>query len=729
MSLRVAVYVRVSTLSQVETQTIEQQLERLHAYVQAHDWQLLDEHIFRDDGYSGAKLNRPGLDRLRDVVRTGDIDRMLVTEPSRLSRNYVHQMVLLEELERSGCQVEFLDRPMSQDPHDRLLLQIRGAVAEYERTLITERMRRGRLAKYRAGVLLPWSRAPYGYRLSPDRPRDPSGVRVDEAEAAVVREIFAWYEQEHTSLQGLAKHLQDQGIPTPSGKTIWSLCTLRAILRQPAYLGQVYAARYTYRPSRIRRSATHPMGRPHDSIVERAPEEWILVANVPALVTQQQFDRVQAKLAHNQSFATRHNTSHQYLLRALVSCGVCQSSCTARALQGGYRYYVCAAKANPIHSRKETKCSSRFSPAQQLDELVWQDLCHVLTHPETIAHALERAQGGQWLPQELQARRENLRKARVHLDQHLNRLTDAYLSEVMPLEEYKRRRHELDQKILGLESQEKQLAAQADRRLETISLVNSVEDFCRRVQTGLMEATFEQKRQLVELLVDRVVVKDGEVEIRYVIPTSPTSEHVRFCHLRSDYFRDEGLVRRRRLELLVEDVVGHRLVVLRVGSAHEAARGLGTDGVQAHQALDALVVAAFACLTQFGRDARAAVRLTTRPMHPADPLDQALVVPRPLAGGTLAPGVVAAGRDTYHPTQVGHRKLLAVLGDEGVSHPFGWAKIAIAFLRISRSVSSTSIWRRSRRSSASLSLRLPLPGKASTPSCLSWRFQACNWPG
>src|SRR5437016_10854910 len=93
------------------------------------------------------------------------------------------------ELEQGGCQVEFLDRPMSEDPHDQLLLQIRGAVAEYERTLITERMRRGRLAKLRAGVLLPWIRAPYGYQCHPDRPRDPSGVTLEPAEAAVVAEI------------------------------------------------------------------------------------------------------------------------------------------------------------------------------------------------------------------------------------------------------------------------------------------------------------------------------------------------------------------------------------------------------------------------------------------------------------------------------------------------------------------------------------------------------------
>ena len=244
MTLRVAAYARVSTQRQIHAQTIDQQLERLRAAVAEHGWQLAEDHVFRDDGQSGASLNRPGLDRLRDTVRLGEVDRLLVTEPDRLARNYVHQMILLDEFERSGCAVEFLERPMGSDPHDRLVLQIRGAVAEYERTLIADRLRRGRLLRYRAGVLLPWTRPPYGYRFSPDRPRDPAGVWIEECEAAVVREIFARYTGQGVSLCQLAKQLQAEGIPTPSGKRIWSLCTLRAILRQPAYLGQVFAGRH-----------------------------------------------------------------------------------------------------------------------------------------------------------------------------------------------------------------------------------------------------------------------------------------------------------------------------------------------------------------------------------------------------------------------------------------------------------------------------------------------------
>jgi site-specific DNA recombinase len=534
--MRIAIYVRVSTLRQAQAQTLEQQIERLQSHIQAHGWHLLDQNIFRDDGYSGATLKRPGLDRLRDKVAAAEFDLVLITAPDRLARNYVHQVLLLEELGRFGCRIEFVDRPMSQDPHDQLLLQIRGAVAEYERSLIAERMRRGRLAKLRAGLLLPWTRAPYGYRFDPQRPRDPAGVRVDAAEAAVVAELFAFYSQESTSLFGLAKHLYAQGVPSPTAKKRWGLATLRGILTNPTYTGQVYAGRMRYRPPRIRRSALLPIGHPHDTGVPTPPPEWIPCAKIPAIVTHEQFESVQTKLAHNQSFARRNNKTNQYLLRALVSCGLCQLSCLARKVQPDNKYYVCSGKVKAIQRSREERCLSRFIPADQLDDLVWKDLCQLLRHPQMLAQALSRAHAGEWLPQQLQARRENLRKGQVSLENQLERLTEAYLSQVIALSEYKRRRRELEQKSQALAAQAQQLEVQVDRQKELTGMIHSIEDFCQRVQTGLATATLEQKRQLVELLIDRVVVTNGEVEIRYIFPTSPSSEHIRFCHLRSDYF-------------------------------------------------------------------------------------------------------------------------------------------------------------------------------------------------
>jgi len=533
--MRTAIYVRISTVTHSQQHSIEEQIERLRALLLSRGAQAADEHVFRDEGRSGATLNRPALDRLRDHVRLGDYDHILVTSPDRLARNYVHQMVLLEEFERAGCRVEFLDQPLGDTPHEHLLLQIRGAVAEYERTLIGERMRRGRLARYRAGLLLPWTQPVYGYLLDPEHPRDPKGVRVNEAQAAVVRQLFAWYLEEGASLSSIVNRLFEHGVVSPTGKPRWRHTTVRFLLRNPAYTGTLYACRTRTRQSLGRRSALQPIGKRHDgSMAPRPREEWVAAGSIPALVTQEQYDLVEQKLARNRQFASRNNTAHDYLLRALVSCGLCGLAATGRTAGVGYPSYVCAGK-RADGARGGCRCRSRLTPAGQLDALVWADLCEVMREPQLIALELERAWGGQWLPEELRARRTSLRKARVSLEQQLERLTEAYMGGVIRLEEYARRRRELEEKTEAFESRERELGQQTDRRAELSGMVSRVEDYCRRVSEALAGASFEQKRRLVELLIDRVIVTEAEVEIRYVIPTSASAEHTRFCHLRTNY--------------------------------------------------------------------------------------------------------------------------------------------------------------------------------------------------
>jgi DNA invertase Pin-like site-specific DNA recombinase len=253
--MRVAVYARVSTTRQAQAQGIEQQLDRLRAAAAERGWELDGQHVYRDDGYSGASLGRPGLDRLRDHAAMAGLDVVLVTAPGRLARNYVHQVLLIDELAGHGCQVEFLGRPMSAGPHDQLLLQIRGAVAEYERTLIAERMRRGRQAKLRAGTLLPWTTAPFGYRLDPERPRRADAVRTGPGEAALVAQLFDWYLESRATICQLTRRLTDLGVPTPRGGSRWNVASVRGILRNPSYAGRALSGRTQVAPARGRKSA------------------------------------------------------------------------------------------------------------------------------------------------------------------------------------------------------------------------------------------------------------------------------------------------------------------------------------------------------------------------------------------------------------------------------------------------------------------------------------------
>src|SRR4051794_4727147 len=189
--MRAAVYARVSTERQGREQTIDSQLEALRGWAAASGHELKRGHTFIDEGYSGSRLDRPALDRLRDAAREGEFDVIAVYTPDRLARRYAYQVLLLEEFRRAACAVEFIERPISDDPHDQLLLQIPGAIAEYERAVLSERFRRGKLQKARAGQ---WGagRAPYGYRYVPKRDGVPGHLVIDEDEAAVVRRLYRW---------------------------------------------------------------------------------------------------------------------------------------------------------------------------------------------------------------------------------------------------------------------------------------------------------------------------------------------------------------------------------------------------------------------------------------------------------------------------------------------------------------------------------------------------------
>jgi site-specific DNA recombinase len=543
--MRVAAYARVSTTRQAQAQGIEQQLDRLRAAADERGWDLQDHHVYRDDGYSGARLGRPGLDRLRDHAVLAELDLVLVTAPDRLARNYVHQVLLIDELAARGCRVEFLDRPMSSDPHDQLLLQIRGAVAEYERTLIAERMRRGRQARLRAGTLLPWTTAPFGYRLDPERPRRADAVRTEPGEAALVAQLFGWYLEPQGTVYRLARRLTDLGVPTPRGGPRWNTASVRGILRNSSYAGRALSGRTQVAPARGRKSAMLPAG-PGISHAPRPEQDWITVP-VPAIVSEEAFAQVQAKLDANQQGAAR-NTRHEYLLRALISCGACRLGCTGRQTAAGYRYYLCRGRTDPLRVAQGERCTARYIPARQLDELAWADLCALLTDPAQVTRALARAQGGAWLPQELQARQATIGQALGQLERQQQRLLDAYLAEVIALAELDRKRQDLDRRRDTLLAQQRQLDAAARQKLELGAVADGIEAFCQTIRAGLATATFDQRRQLAELLIDRVIVTDGQVEIRYVLPVSPDGPHRPFCQLRKDHLdvppaaRDPGQV-------------------------------------------------------------------------------------------------------------------------------------------------------------------------------------------
>ena len=338
MIRRAALYARVSTRHQEQEATIESQLARLLSYAQQQGYELPPQRQFIDQAVSGQSLVRPGLDRLRDAAAAGAFEVLFCLSPDRLTRNLGAQYMLLQELHRHGVKVIFLNQPQGQNgPEAQLLLNIQGAFAEYERVLISERMRRGRRYRLQTGQSAPYP-APYGYRYCPTTRQQSSCWEIVPEQAAIVQQIFLWYTDAALTLGQIAQRLNQEQVPSPQGRR-WTTATLGRLLRQPAYKGTTYYSRHRSDWDSVGQQRKQGRGRRQTPRqVLRPVEEWIAVA-VPAIVSEPLWETTQGCLEMRTRFA-RRNSRHTYLLRGLLVCGVCGYTLQGRT-QKGTVTYVC----------------------------------------------------------------------------------------------------------------------------------------------------------------------------------------------------------------------------------------------------------------------------------------------------------------------------------------------------------------------------------------------------
>ncbi len=228
-----AIYARVSSDKQREENTIASQTAALIAFAREQQFEVPQEWVFEDDGYSGASLIRPGLERVRDLAAEGLIQAVLVYAPDRLSRRYAHQILLIEELARAGVETLFVRAPRGSTPEDELLVQFQGMIAEYERAQILERSRRGKRHRARQGEVGVLSGAPFGYRFIRKTDRSAAYYQIDEEQARVVRRMFELYVAQSLSINAIARLLNEQAIPTckdagaGSGRQSGVCCAIR----------------------------------------------------------------------------------------------------------------------------------------------------------------------------------------------------------------------------------------------------------------------------------------------------------------------------------------------------------------------------------------------------------------------------------------------------------------------------------------------------------------------
>jgi site-specific DNA recombinase len=514
-----AIYARVSTERQERQQTIESQLSLLRTWAVTSNHELSDAHGYCDEGYSGSRIDRPGLDRLRDAVRDGEVSIIAILSPDRLARKYAYQVLLLEEFRRAGCTVLFLQHPISDNPNDQLLLQIQGAVAEYERAILGERFRRGKLQKARAGQFL-GGRPPYGYHYLRKAESVPGRLIIDESESEVVRLIYAWLVDEQMTIRQILKRLNASSWLPRSGRKPWSPSTVHHILADPVYRGTAYSNRYQFVPPEKPRGLRKPQSSENTCRRLKPQEEWIPIP-VPALITQELWDRAQAQLARNSTLSFRHNTKYRYLLRCLLTCAHCGLAMFGRTYKarGGQperRYYLCHGK-DAVLSARSTPCPSRNVSAEELEHAVWEHISRLLTDPVQLLEQFEHfavsleSDAEHVADQQFAIRLERLMRLE-------RRWLDAFEAEIISLEELGDRRNTIKAQRKELEQEREQRQQLRHQRAHAQEVLSTLTAFCQRIQTRIESADFTERQTILQLLIERVIVGDGQLEVRHVIP-------------------------------------------------------------------------------------------------------------------------------------------------------------------------------------------------------------------
>jgi site-specific DNA recombinase len=524
-----AIYARVSSARQKDADTIASQTAALRRHAVGLGLEVPEGWVFEDEGYSGANLVRPALERLRDLVCQVPVDVLLVHAPDRLARKYAHQALLLEEFARAGTGVLFLNGPRSDSPEDALLTQFQGMIAEYERAQILERTRRGKLHRARSGAVNVLCGAPFGYRYLRKDEHGEARYEIAPGEAAIVAGLFARYADGGGSIAELARWLTDLGVPTRTGKSRWDRTTVWGMLRNPAYagracFGKTMRTEATAALNRTARLAGRAVPR-HYTVVDRDRADWLQIA-VPALVDEDTFARAQRRLADNKRYAARNSTEPSLLQGICVcaGCGYAYYRTSTRTTNKKIYYYRCLGSDDYRYEHGRI-CANRPVRADYLDALVWDQITGLLADPTLIRAEIDKRLNAARTADPATAARTRLAAGLAKTGQAIDRLIGAYQEQLISLDELRARMPDLRARQNSLRQQIGVLDAQLADREIYLKLADSLEDFLTGLRTKAATATVPERQRVLRLLVQDILVGPDKITIRHRIPVRHSPTH------------------------------------------------------------------------------------------------------------------------------------------------------------------------------------------------------------
>lgn len=508
-----AVYARVSGDRQKKEETIKSQLDAIQTYAKTKNYNIVKDWIFQDEAEKGQFLDRPGLDALRDLARDGGPDVIIVYEPDRLVRRNVYQTFLIEEFEKAGVSVEFVKIKSPETPEDQLALNVMGAFAEYERTKIIDRCRRGRLYKAKTGNLSVIPRAPYGYNHKNDSQTDT--YEIDPEKSNIVKEIFFLYTRQQYSLGAICNHLDGKNIPTPKNGKHWERATIRDILKNETYIGTAYfgkTEKYEGVPNRIIRCNGKKIKKNHHARKERSKDLWIPMT-VPGFISESDFHEAQKLLDANKKFSQR-NTKELSLLQGILVCNKCGRS-FYKKIRGNASYYICSSSCQ----KSLPKCGTKPLNLQKLDSYVWNEVIKLLKDPTYLEQEIARRidESKQNISKHLQE--EKVEKELAQLEKAKDKLLDAYQNgNCLTLDELRDRIEKIKSKKEGLEADLKKIKELEVEREREIDIKASLEYLEKKLVASSTELPAKEKQKVVRLLIEEIVISDELIQIKHCIP-------------------------------------------------------------------------------------------------------------------------------------------------------------------------------------------------------------------
>jgi site-specific DNA recombinase len=478
------VYARVSTEGQADNGTsLDTQVDGTLSAAQRDGYTVLEPIT---DTASGATLDRPGLNKVRDMVRSGAIQAVFVHALDRLSREIDGTFVLFREFNEHGVKLISVTDPIENSTLGKLMLAVYSYKAEDERTKIAERTRRGKMRRLQEGRVLPTPNDTYGYDYN-------DGDYVPNEQATIVRTVFHLLVNEGKSMNAICEHLNQLGIPTPHGGTHWRRSSIQPALHNETYAGTRY----------------------HSGIPVTIREP---------IISREMFAKAQERLEFNKANSKR-NTKRDYLLSGLIRCAWCHrkySAGTDSKKSGAHTRYSCSGRNKDSNARPAGKCRNMFYRGVKLERMVWRAVLQSLTIGD-----IDLFEDGQIEAMQQEAEADRAALARLEADEKQaerarTKMLEAYQADAISIAElkaatakYEKQRAELSTARAEIEGRiETREAARQGREFDAYTLP-ILRYFAAKWEKE--EPSAAEKRRLFERVQLRVVADGDNIRISGLI--------------------------------------------------------------------------------------------------------------------------------------------------------------------------------------------------------------------